>query len=111
MKWHHILFLCITAMSAVVSGCNCSREPVYTPDPMLPKLKRDFSQVQKEIKETQEEVRALLTEMVTEIEEGDIDAARAAADVEQTTKKIKQLKARIQKLRGVKPEDVARPLT
>lgn len=112
MKWHHLFFLCVTVMSAAVPGCRRNEGQVrfYTPDPTLPRLEHDFSQVQREIKETQEKVRSLLTKMVAEIEEGDIDAARAASNVEQTTEQIKHLKARIQKLRGVKPEDVERPL-
>src|SRR5688572_26638915 len=107
MKWHHLSFLCIMAICAMGADCD-SRTPVYTPDPTIPRLEHDFLQTQKEIKNTQQKVRALLTMMVTEIEDGNIDAARAASDVEQTTDEIKRLNIRIRKLRGV-PENVARP--
>lgn len=113
MKWHYLLFMGITSTFAFLPGCSCDdgRQPINTPDQRIPLIEGEFVRLQKEIKETQEKVRTLLTKMVTEIEEGDIDASRAAADVEQTTEEIKRLKARIQKLRGVKPESVPRPIT
>lgn len=91
---------CVALTVLFVAGCGGSRPPVYTPDPVVPKLEDEFKKLKKEIDEVQVRVRSLLGKIVDDIERDRIDPTAAAVEARQTAKQIREIRDRVRDVRN-----------